>query len=37
MSGRFAANPISSAAWKAAMRVMGKVRGAPYRQLVLTM
>ncbi|MEV0248453.1 alpha/beta hydrolase [Nocardia sp. NPDC050712] len=35
MSGGFAANPLSSPAWKALMRTMGKARGAAYRQLVL--
>ncbi|QFY09916.1 alpha/beta hydrolase fold domain-containing protein [Nonomuraea phyllanthi] len=35
MSGGFAANPISSPLWKAAMRLMGRLRGGPYRQLVL--
>ncbi|MBW8484227.1 alpha/beta fold hydrolase [Actinomadura parmotrematis] len=35
MSGGFAANPISSPVWKTAMRVMGRLRGPLYRQLVL--
>jgi pimeloyl-ACP methyl ester carboxylesterase len=35
LSGGFAANPVSSVAWRAAMRLMGKMRGALYRQLVL--
>ncbi|MFG1948274.1 alpha/beta fold hydrolase [Nonomuraea sp. NPDC048826] len=35
MSGGFAANPVSSPVWKSAMRIMGKLRGGPYRQLVL--
>ncbi|MFI6786598.1 alpha/beta fold hydrolase [Nonomuraea sp. NPDC050383] len=35
MSGGFAANPISSPAWKAAMRLMGRLRGGLYRHLVL--
>lgn len=35
MSGGFAANPISSAAWKSAMRLMGRMRGGLYRQVVL--
>ena len=35
MSGGFAANPVTSSALKAAMRTMGKVRGAAYRQVVL--
>ncbi|MEO3890488.1 alpha/beta hydrolase [Nonomuraea sp. B5E05] len=35
MSGGFAANPVSSPIWKSAMRVMGRLRGGPYRQLAL--
>ncbi|MFD0853928.1 alpha/beta fold hydrolase, partial [Actinomadura adrarensis] len=35
MSGGFAANPISSPVWKGAMRLMGRMRGGLYRQLVL--
>lgn len=35
MSGGFAADPVSSPIWKAAMRVMGRLRGGLYRQLVL--
>ncbi|WP_159849191.1 alpha/beta fold hydrolase [Nocardia sp. CY41] len=35
LSGGFAANPISSAPWRAAMRLMGKMRGGIYRQAVL--
>lgn len=35
MSGGFAANPVSAPAWKTAMRVMGRLRGPAYRQLVL--
>ncbi|MBF6300840.1 alpha/beta hydrolase [Nocardia amamiensis] len=35
LSGGFAANPISSPALKAAMRVMGKMRGPLYRQMAL--
>jgi pimeloyl-ACP methyl ester carboxylesterase len=35
MSGGFAANPITSSAKKTAMRTMGKLRGAAYRQVVL--
>lgn len=35
LSGGFAANPISSAPWRTAMRLMGKMRGGIYRQAVL--
>lgn len=35
MSGGFAANPVASTVLKTAMRTMGKVRGAAYRQVVL--
>lgn len=35
MSGGFAANPIESSLWKAAMRLMGRLRGPAYRQVVL--
>jgi pimeloyl-ACP methyl ester carboxylesterase len=35
MSGGFAANPVSSKPWKALMRVLGKLRGPLYRQVVL--
>ncbi|WP_063052585.1 alpha/beta fold hydrolase [Nocardia arthritidis] len=35
LSGGFAANPLSSPALKAAMRVMGKMRGPLYRQVTL--
>ncbi|MGW4713364.1 alpha/beta fold hydrolase [Nocardia sp. NPDC004260] len=35
LSGGFAANPISSPVLKAAMRVMGKMRGPLYRQVAL--
>ncbi|WP_067667462.1 alpha/beta fold hydrolase [Nocardia miyunensis] len=35
MSGGFAADPVSSAPWKALMRTMGKLRGPLYRQMVL--
>lgn len=35
MSGGFAANPISSPLWRTAMRLMGRLRGDLYRQLVL--
>jgi pimeloyl-ACP methyl ester carboxylesterase len=35
MSGGFAANPISSPVWKSAMRLMGRMRGGLYRQVVL--
>ena len=35
LSGGFAANPITSPAWKAAMRLMGRLRGPAYRQMVL--
>jgi pimeloyl-ACP methyl ester carboxylesterase len=35
LSGGFAANPVSSPAWKTAMRAMGRLRGRAYRQLVL--
>lgn len=35
LSGGFAANPVTSTTWKSAMRVMGKLRGSLYRQVVL--
>jgi pimeloyl-ACP methyl ester carboxylesterase len=35
MSGGFAADPVSSPVWKSAMRIMGRLRGGAYRQLVL--
>jgi pimeloyl-ACP methyl ester carboxylesterase len=35
VSGGFAANPVTSKAWKALMRVIGKARGPLYRQLTL--
>lgn len=35
MSGGFAANPISSPVWRSAMRLMGRMRGGLYRQVVL--
>jgi pimeloyl-ACP methyl ester carboxylesterase len=35
MSGGFAANPISSPVWRSAMRLMGRMRGGLYRQMVL--
>jgi pimeloyl-ACP methyl ester carboxylesterase len=35
LSGGFAANPVSSPAWRMAMRLMGKLRGSLYRQVVL--
>jgi pimeloyl-ACP methyl ester carboxylesterase len=35
LSGGFAANPIDSKAWKAAMRLASKARGPIYRQLTL--
>jgi pimeloyl-ACP methyl ester carboxylesterase len=35
MSGGFAANPIASPVLKTAMRTLGKLRGAAYRQVVL--
>ncbi|MED7931049.1 alpha/beta hydrolase [Nonomuraea sp. LP-02] len=35
MSGGFAADPVSSPFWKGAMRIMGRLRGGLYRQVVL--
>ncbi|TDC05738.1 alpha/beta hydrolase [Nonomuraea longispora] len=35
MSGGFAANPVTSPAWRSAMRFMGRLRGGLYRQLAL--
>lgn len=35
MSGGFAANPIDSPLWKAAMQAMDRARGGAYRQIVL--
>ncbi len=35
MSGGFAANPVASPGWKYAMRLMGRLRGPLYRQIVL--
>ncbi|RJQ82382.1 alpha/beta fold hydrolase [Pseudonocardiaceae bacterium YIM PH 21723] len=35
MSGGFAANPVSSPLWRGAMRIMGRLRGGAYRELVL--
>ncbi|GAA4857352.1 hypothetical protein GCM10025787_47150 [Saccharopolyspora rosea] len=35
LSGGFAANPVTSPAWKTAMRALGRLRGPLYRQAVL--
>lgn len=35
LSGGFAANPVSSPAWKTAIRAMSTLRGQAYRQMVL--
>jgi pimeloyl-ACP methyl ester carboxylesterase len=35
LSGGFASNPVTSPGWKAAMRLMGRLRGGLYQQIVL--